>query len=179
MANVDTRMMRSTVAVDSVSAMSKRPIPVAGGIVAAILVLLFANPPFVDWIRDDNNVDPNSAIGVVLGWLTWPAWMFTPEGGPWNAFIARELRAVLIIAFVFLILSMLAKGVGSAGVGFVVGWVAVILGAALAALIAYFISPGTGGASFADGLGAMSQGGTYGLFVGWIVGIGTAMAKRG
>jgi hypothetical protein len=159
--------------------MSKRPIPVVGAIVTAVLVLVFANPPFVDWINNENNVDSDSAIGVVLGWLTWPAWMFTPEGGSWANFIAVELRAVLIIAFVFGILSLLAKGIGSGGVAFVCGWVAVILAAALAALIAYFMSPGARGASFADGLGALSRGGTYGLFVGWIVGIFTAVAKRG
>jgi hypothetical protein len=154
--------------------MSKRPIPVAGAIGAAILVLLFANPPFVDWIRNPNNVDPNSPIGFVLWQLTWPQWKFTPEGDM-TGFIAHELRAVLIIAFVFGILAMLAKGIASAGVAFVVGWVAVILAGAAAAFIVYFIRNIGGDGS---ALGALASGGTYGLFVGWIVGIFTAIAKR-
>ncbi len=156
--------------------MSKRPIPVAGAIVSAVLVLLFGNPPFVDWIRNPNNVDPDGAIGFLLRQLTWPQWKFTPEGGDTTGFIAYELRAVLIPALVFAILATLAKGVGSSGVGFLVGWVAVILGAALAAFITYFIRD-VGGAGSA--LNALAQGGTYGLFIGWIVGIGTGIAKRG
>lgn len=158
--------------------MSKRPIPVAGAIVTAVLVLLFGNPPFVEWINNPSNVDPDGALGVLLRWLTWPAWMFTPGDGTMSSFIAAELRAVLIIALVFGILAMLAKGIGSGGVGFVVGWVAVILAGALAAFISYFIGAGNG-STFANGLNALSAGGTYGLFVGWIVGIATGIAKRG
>jgi hypothetical protein len=155
--------------------MSKRPIPAAGAIAAAVLVLLFGNPPFVDWIRNPNNVDPNSAIGFLLYQLTWPNWLFTAEGDM-NNFVAHALRALLIIVFVFGILAMVAKGVASAGVGFIVGWVALILGAALAAFLVYFIRDidGTGSA-----LRAFQAGGSYGLFVGWIVGIVTAIAKRG
>jgi hypothetical protein len=156
--------------------MSKKPIPVAGAIVTAVLVLLFANPPFVDWIRNPNNVDPDSMLGFVLGKLTWPNWLFTPGNGDTTSFIAHELRAVLIIALVFGILSMLAKGIGSGGVGFVVGWVAVILGAGIAAFITYFIANIGGNSSALD---ALATGGTYGLFVGWIVGIATGIAKRG
>jgi hypothetical protein len=175
--NMDIRPIADLRAYRYGDAMSKRPIPVAGAIVTAVLVLLFANPPFVDWIRDPKNVDHNSALGFVLDKLTWPAWYFTPggAGGNMTKFIAGELRAVLIIAMVFAILSMLAKGIGSAGVGFVVGWVATILGAGIAAFIVYFIY-NLGGNSSA--VAAIADGGTYGLFVGWIVGIGTAIAKR-
>jgi hypothetical protein len=151
---------------------------VAGAIVTAVLVLLFGNPPFVEWINDPSNVDPNSAIGVVLNWLTWPAWLFTPGNHSMAHFIAVELRAVLIIALVFGILASLAKGIASGGVGFVVGWVAVILGGALAAFISYFIDAGNG-STFATALNQLAVGGTYGLFVGWIVGIATGIAKRG
>jgi hypothetical protein len=154
--------------------MSKRTVPAAGAIAAAALILLFANPPFVEWINNPNNVDPNSPIGFLLQQLTWPKWLFTP-GGNMSNFLAHELRALLIIVFVFGILSMVAKGIGSAGVGFIVGWVAVILAAALAAFLTYFIS--TMGQSSA--LAALQAGGSYGLFVGWLVGIVTATAKRG
>jgi hypothetical protein len=82
---------------------------------------------------------------------------------------------VLIIAMVYALLSMLAKGIGSAAVGFVVGWVAVILGAGIAAFITYFISNIGGNGS---ALAAFVDGGTYGLIVGWIVGFATAIAKR-
>ncbi len=158
--------------------MSKRPIPVAGAIVTAVLVLLFGNPPFVQWIRDPANVDPDSPIGFLLYRLTWPSWLFTPGGADGNMtnFIAYELRAILVIALVFGILAMLAKGIGSSGVGFVVGWVAVILAGAIAAFITYFIA-NIGG--YGNSLAALADGGTYGLFIGWIVGIATAIAKRG
>jgi hypothetical protein len=156
--------------------MSKRPIPVAGAIATAVLVLLFGNPPFVEWIRNGANVDPNTPVGFLLYQLTWPQWKFTPDKMDTTTFIAFELRAVLIIALVFGILASLAKGVASGGVGFLVGWVAVILGAALAAFITFFIAD-VGGNGTA--LNAMAAGGTYGLFVGWIVGICTGIAKRG
>ncbi|HEY7224826.1 MAG TPA: hypothetical protein VH561_14710 [Micromonosporaceae bacterium] len=158
--------------------MSKRPIPVVGAIITAILVIVFANPPFYDWIHNPKNVNPNGAIGSLLNWLTWPHWLFTKGSASMATFVARELRAILIIAIVFGILAILAKGIGSAGVGFVVGWVAVILSAALSAFITYFIAGGNG-STFSGGLDALSQGGTYGLIVGWIVGIGTSVAKRG
>jgi hypothetical protein len=158
--------------------MSKKPIPIAGAIITAILVLLFANPPFVDWIRDPNNVDPSSALGFVLNKLTWPAWLFTPGDHSWNYFLAVTLQALLIIGLVFGILSMLAKGIGSGGVAFVVGWVSVILAGAIAGFVAYFIANG-GDSTFAAALGNFTAGGNYGLFVGWIVGIGSMMAKRG
>jgi len=156
--------------------MSKRPIPVAGAIVTAVLVLLFGNPPFVDWIRDPNNVESGGVVGFLLNQLTWPQWKFTPTGMDMATFIAYELRAVLIIALVFGILSMLAKGISSGGVGFLIGWIAVILGAGLAAFIVYFIANLTGSPT---ALNALAEGGTYGLFVGWIVGIFTGVAKRG
>lgn len=141
----------------------------------AVLVLLFGNPPFVAWIP--NNVPNDGVVGFLLNQLTWPQWKFTP-GADIGEFIAFELRAVLIIALVFGILSTLAKGVGSGGVGFLVGWVSVILGAALAAFITYFISTVPSG-NAPTALDAMAAGGTYGLFVGWIVGIATGIAKRG
>jgi hypothetical protein len=71
---------------------------------------------------------------------------------------------------------MVAKGIASAGVGFIVGWVALILGAALAAFLTYFVADVGGNGS---ALRALQAGGSYGLFVGWLVGIVTAVAKRG
>ena len=158
--------------------MSKRPIPVAGAIVTAVLVLLFGNPPFVEWIRNPGNVDSDGAVGFLLRQLTWPQWKFTPggAGGDMATFIAYELRAVLIIALVFGILSSLAKGIGSGGVGFLIGWIAVILAAGIAAFIVYFIANINGNP---NALSALAEGGTYGLFIGWIVGIFTGVAKRG
>jgi hypothetical protein len=158
--------------------MSKRPIPVAGAIVTAVLVLLFGNPPFVEWIRNPDNVGSGDVVGFLLNQLTWPQWKFTPGevDGDMAAFIAFELRAILIIALVFGILSTLAKGIGSGGVGFLIGWIAVILGAGLASFIAYFVS---NIGSNPTALDALAAGGTYGLFVGWIVGIFTGVAKRG
>jgi len=158
-----------------------RNVPAAGAIATAVLVLLFGNPPFVEWIRNPANVNPNGFIGFLLNQLTWPEWQFTPRddsAGATRELLANDLRALLIIVFVFGILAMVAKGIGSGGVGFIVGWVALILGAALAAFLTYFLKTN---ASLSDGsaLGALQAGGSYGLFVGWLVGIATATAKKG
>ena len=160
-----------------------RNVPAAGAIATAVLVLLFGNPPFVEWIRNPANVNPNGFIGFLLNQLTWPEWQFTPRddsAGATRELLANDLRALLIIVFVFGILAMVAKGIGSGGVGFIVGWVALILGAALAAFLTYFLKANaslSGGPGSA--LGALQAGGSYGLFVGWLVGIATGTAKRG
>jgi hypothetical protein len=88
------------------------------------------------------NVNPNGFIGFLLNQLTWPEWQFAPKNdsaGATREMLANDLRALLIIVFVFGILAMVAKGIGSGGVGFIVGWVALILGAALAAFLTYFL----------------------------------------
>jgi hypothetical protein len=158
-----------------------RTIPAAGGIATAVLILLFGNPPFVQWIRNPANVNPNGLIGFLLNQLTWPEWEFAPRDGSAEAtrdMLANDVRALLIIVFVFGILAMVAKGVGSGGVGFIVGWVALILGAALAAFLTYFLKVDASLSGPNSALTALRDGGTYGLFVGWIVGIATATAKK-
>jgi hypothetical protein len=158
-----------------------RNVPAAGAIATAVLVLLFGNPPFVEWIRNPSNVNPNGLIGFLLNQLTWPEWQFAPKddsSGATRDMLANDLRALLIIVFVFGILAMVAKGIGSGGVGFIVGWVSLILGAALAAFLTYFLKVDASLSGPNSALVALQSGGSYGLFVGWLVGIATATAKK-
>ena len=45
-----------------------------GTLVAFILVLVFGSPIFVDWVN--NNTRPDTAAGLFLRTLAWPAWSF-------------------------------------------------------------------------------------------------------
>ena len=84
----------------TVTAMFKgRNVPAAGAIATAVLVLLFGNPPFVEWIRNPANVNPNGFIGFLLNQLTWPEWQFAPKddsSGATRDMLANDLRALLI-----------------------------------------------------------------------------------
>ena len=142
-----------------------------------------------DWngtLLDDNTAVLAAVNAVCVDFgradLTWPEWQFAPKNdsaGATREMLANDLRALLIIVFVFGILAMVAKGIGSGGVGFIVGWVALILGAALAAFLTYFLKTDASFSGPNSALVAFQSGGSYGLFVGWLVGIATATAKKG
>jgi hypothetical protein len=156
--------------------MSKREIHKNGLIAITILVVVFGMPPFYEWIpRNFGEGDP---VGFLLNQLTWPKYHFTPNGD-WLGYIALLVRAALVILVTYLILASSKGGVKSKGVAFIVGWVAVILGAATAAFVSSFI--GENNVTFSDlanrALAAFQAGGSYGLFVGWIVGIVTSRSK--
>lgn len=149
----------------------------AGTLAAFLLVLIFGSPWYVDWAGD--NTDPNTAGGWFLRLLAWPAWTFDSDESVQDIFSA-DLKAILLIVFTALFLAMLpgsqlarARGTLSQ---FFAGWSAYIFAGGLAALVAtlFHSDPSLLGAFQSAGSGA-----TYGLFVGWIIGIATLGARRG
>jgi hypothetical protein len=89
--------------------------------------------------------------------------------------LAADLRALFLVLFVALILGLAAKSISGGAAGFPIGWASLIFGAALAAFVTAFI---VANPSFIGALNAAQGGSAYGLFVGWIVGIATATAKK-
>jgi hypothetical protein len=149
----------------------------AGTLTALILVLVFGSPFYRDWVTDNTN--ENTAGGWFLRLLAWPAWRFD-SGDTLQDIIADDLRAILVVVFtaVFLYLlvgTQLARARGTLS-QFFAGWGAYVFAGAFAGLItALFRSNPTLLAAF----GAAGQGATYGLFVGWIVGLATLGGWRG
>jgi hypothetical protein len=149
----------------------------AGTLAALVLVLVFGSPWYVDWARDNTN--PNTAGGWFLRLLAWPAWRFDSDDAAQDV-AATALKAILVVVLTALFLyllpgTQLARARGTLS-QFVAGWAAFIFAGAFAALLTTLIraNPSLLGAFRAAGEGA-----TYGLFVGWIVGIAALGAWRG
>jgi hypothetical protein len=149
----------------------------AGTLAALILVLVFGSPFYRDWVTDNTN--ENTAGGWFLRLLAWPAWRFD-SGDSIQDIIADDLRAILVVvlAAVFLYLlvgTQLARARGTLS-QFFAAWGAYIFAGAFAALLTTLIrsNPTLLGAFQAAGAGA-----TYGLFVGWIIGIAALGGWRG
>ena len=149
----------------------------AGTLAALILVLVFGSPFYRDWVTDNTN--ENTAGGWFLRVLAWPAWRFD-SGDSIQDIIADDLRAILVVVltavFLYLLVgTQLARARGTLS-QFFAAWGAYVFAGAFAALItALFRSnPSLLGAFQAAGAGA-----TYGLFVGWIVGIAALGGWRG
>jgi hypothetical protein len=152
-----------------------RTVAGAGILATAALVLIFGNQAFTEWVGRHTNGD--SAWGWFLRVLAWPRWALGPTDGSSSAMrrlLADDLRALLLVLFVALILSVVAKAVNGGVGGFFLGWSALIFASALAAFITAFIiaNPSLVGAFQVAG-----EGSQYGLFAGWIVGIATGTAK--
>src|SRR4029079_3295575 len=116
-----------------------------GTLVAFILVLVFGSPIFVDWVN--NNTRGDTAGGLFLRTLAWPAWSFD-SATPVRDLLAQDLKAILFVVFVAGFLSVLAGAELSRARGpladFVSGWSAVIFAAALAGFLTAFLSVQTG-----------------------------------
>jgi hypothetical protein len=153
-----------------------RTVAGAGTLATAALVLLFGNQPFTEWV-DRHTSDSGGAWDWFLRVLTWPRWAV----GPWDGssaemrqILANDIRAILLVVFVALILSLVAKNVSGGGAGFFLGWAALVFGSALAAFLTAFIISNP---TLVNAFITASNGSAYGLFVGWIVGVVTATAK--
>jgi|SRR6266487_2641340 hypothetical protein len=148
-----------------------RTVTGAGTIVALILVLVFGNSVYGDWVNKNTSAD--NAGGFFLRQLTWPAWRFNSDV-PLRDLLATDLKALLLIVFtaVFLSLLAIAPGWGFRGVlgAIIVTWGAYLFAAALAGLLAAFL---TVHASLLTAFTWAAGGAVYGLFVGWIVGLAT------
>lgn len=148
-----------------------------GTLAAAILVLAFGNPAYVEWVR--GNTNENTAGGWFLRLLAWPAWHFDSTE-PVRDLIAADIKAILLILLtaVFLMAltgSQLSHARGSVS-QLLAGWSAYIFAAAVAALLAAFIQTNP---SVLSAFQAAGSGGIYGLFVGWIVGLAAVGGYRG
>jgi hypothetical protein len=156
--------------------MRTRTVAGAGILATALLVLLFGNQAVTEWVA--RHTSSTTVWGWFLRQLTWPAWALGPRNNSNAAMrdlLAQDLRALFLVLFVALILGLAAKSViGGAG-GFILGWAALILGSALAAFLTAFIISNP---SLLGAFSAAAAGSAYGLFVGWIVGIATATAKK-
>jgi hypothetical protein len=147
---------------------------IGAGIVAIlVLVLAFGNQAYVEWAS--HHATGNNAWDLLLRTLAWPKWFVTSGGNASRDVIAFDLRALLLVVFVAALLGMLGPSVVGGGGGFVLGWFSVIIAAAVAALLTAFL---TTNASLFGALVAAAGASTYGLFVGWIVGLFAAAAAR-
>lgn len=161
----------------TVTPMSKTRTLTGAGVIATIaLVLLFGNQAVAEWIPRHTSDD--TVWGWFLRMLSWPAWAFGPRDDTASAgreLLANDLRALFLIAFVALVLSMAAKNITGGSAAFFIGWFALILASALAALLTHFILANS---SLLGAFSAAASGSAYGLFIGWIVGIATSTAKK-
>ncbi|HEU4346321.1 MAG TPA: hypothetical protein VFR35_00910 [Actinoplanes sp.] len=151
--------------------------PGAGTIAALILVLVFGSPWYRDWVND--NTDPETAGGWWLRLLAWPAWRIDSTDSL-REIVVQDLRAILVVVMTLLFLyllpgSQLARARGTIS-QFFAGWAAYIFAGGFAALLTtlFLANPSLLGAFRSAGEGA-----TYGLFVGWIVGVATLGGRRG
>lgn len=145
----------------------------AGVIAMLILVLAFGNQAYVEWA--EKHAQGATAWELLLRTLAWPKWFITSGGNPSRDVIAFDVRALLLIVFVAAILAVAGADANAGSGAFVLGWFSVILAAAVAALLTGFL---TTEASLYNGLLGAASASIYGLFVGWIVGIMTALTRR-
>ena len=151
--------------------------PGAGTLAALLLVRIFGSPWYADWVADNTNA--NTAGGWWLRLLAWPHWTFNSNDSL-REIVVGDLRAILLIVLtaVFLFLlpgSQLARARGTIS-QFFAGWAAYIFAGGVAALLTtlFLANPSLLGAFRSAGEGA-----TYGLFVGWIIGLATLGGRRG
>jgi hypothetical protein len=151
--------------------------PGAGTIAALVLVLVFGSPWYADWAA--KNTDPETAGGWWLQLLAWPRWSFDTDDSLRDV-IVGDLKAILVVVLTALFLfllpgSQLARARGTIS-QFFAGWAAYIFAGGFAALLAtlFLTNPSLLGAFRSAGSGT-----SYGLFVGWIVGLATLGGWRG
>lgn len=148
----------------------------AATLVAFILVLVFGSPWYVHWVNGNTRAD--TAGGLFLRTLAWPAWSFDSKAQVRDV-LAADLKALLLLLFTALFVSLiagaeLAKARGTMAALFA-GWGAYIFAGAVAGLIAAFV------VVHATLFGALlwaSGGAAYGLFVGWIIGLASMAGRR-
>jgi hypothetical protein len=154
-----------------------KSVPGAGTLAALILVLVFGSPWYAKWAIDNTN--PETAGGWFLNLLAWPRWSFDTSYSL-RDLLVTDLKAILLVVLtaVFLYLlpgSQLARARGTIS-QFFSGWSAYIFAGGFAALFTtlFLANPSLIGAFRAAGNGA-----SYGLFVGWIIGLATLGGYRG
>jgi len=151
--------------------------PGAGTLAALILVLVFGSPWYSDWVN--KNTNPATAGGWWLRLLAWPHWQFNSNDSL-REIIVGDLRAILLVLLTLLFLfllpgTQLARARGTIS-QFFAGWAAYIFAGGFAAMLTtmFLANPSLLGAFRSAGEGA-----TYGLFVGWLIGLATLGGSRG
>jgi hypothetical protein len=145
----------------------------AGVIAILLLVLFFGNQAYVDWAA--RHAQGANAWDLFLRTLAWPKWFITSGSETSRNVIGFDIRALLLVVLVAAIIGMVGAHLLGGSGAFVLGWFAVIIGAAIAAILTSFIMTD---ASLYNGLREAFQASAYGLFVGWIVGLAAALARR-
>jgi hypothetical protein len=162
-----------------------RTVSSIGTIVIALLVLVFGNEAFVEWVREHHN--KATAGDYLLNVLTYPSWEFFPDtstDASVREWFARALRAILIITFVAVLLSvgsrsLLSRGTSAFG-GFIFGWGATIIASAVAGFVAMLVLIDIVNTTWLlRALQTAALGAAYGLFFGWLVGAASSGARRG
>jgi hypothetical protein len=147
-----------------------------GTLVALILVLVFGSPIFVDWVNRNTTAD--TAGGLFLRTLAWPQWSFDSRV-PAQDLVAQDLRAILVVVFTAVFLTLLAGAElarARAGVAALIsGWSAYIFAGAVAGFLAALVSVHAG---LYAALGWALAGAGYGLITGWIVGLAQMGSRR-
>src|SRR5436190_419451 len=147
-----------------------------GVLVAFVLVLVFGSPIFVDWVN--NNTRADTAGGLFLRTLAWPAWSFDSNMAV-RDLLAQDLKAILFIVLVGLFVTLLAGAELSRARGGLAdlfsGWGAVIFAAALAGFLTAFLSVHAG--LYTALLWALG-GAAYGLIIGWIIALAQMGTRR-
>jgi hypothetical protein len=147
-----------------------------GTLIALILVLVFGSPAYVHWVNGNTRAD--TAGGLFLRTLAWPAWSFD-SNIPVRDLLAQDLKAILVVVFAALFLTLLAGAELARARGtlasFFSGWAAYIFAGGLAGLLAAFISAKAG---LYTALTWAAAGAVYGLLSGWIIGLAQMGARR-
>lgn len=138
-----------------------------------VLVLAFGNPAFVSWVH--RNESDQTAVGLFLRTLAWPSWHLSPINGSGAALrdlIAADLTAILLIVLVAVFVGAAAarRGIGV----FLTGWGCAIIAAGVAGFLAAFVGHE---ASLHGSMLAAAAGATYGMFVGWVIGLAAVSGK--
>jgi hypothetical protein len=153
-----------------------RTAPGTAVISALILVLAFGNPAYVSWAN--HNASPNGAWGFCLRTLAWPTWSFDSNESV-RQLLANDVKALLVIVFAGLFVTLLAGSQLSRARGsvsqFLAGWGGYMFAGALAGFLAAFIQAN---ASLLGAFTWAAAGAAYGLFVGWLVGLVVLVARR-
>src|SRR5437879_1110972 len=101
----------------------RRTVSSVGAFVVLLLVLVFGNEAFTEWVHRHHGRPDTNAGDYLLNVLTFPNWEFFPNNksnAAWREWFARDLRAVLVVAIVALFLAvgseaLLARGTGAFG----------------------------------------------------------------
>lgn len=143
----------------------------AGTMAAFLLVLICGSPWFRDWAA---GLDSSTVGGWFAQLLAWPAWSVEADDSIRDN-IANVLRAVLVVVFAGVFLYLLGSPPGTVS-RLLAGWAAFIFAGAAAALVTAVIRSDP---SLLDALATAGVGATYGLFVGWIVGLAALTGRSG